>query len=60
VAWRGLRRARWPGGGRGSPARSGDVSKARARAGLREMRIGSECGHGWGSKGAGAWAEQHG
>jgi hypothetical protein len=36
------------------------VSRARARAGLREMRQGSECGHGWGSKGAGAWAERCG
>jgi hypothetical protein len=38
------------GGGRRSPARSGGVSRARARAGLREMRRGSECGHGRGSK----------
>jgi hypothetical protein len=41
------------GGGRGSPAGSGGVRRARARAGLREMRRGSECGHGRGSKGAG-------
>jgi hypothetical protein len=36
------------------------VSRARARAGLREMRRGSECGHGRGSKGARAWAERRG
>jgi hypothetical protein len=41
------------GGGRGSPARSSGVSRERARAGLRELRWGSECGHGWGSKRAG-------
>jgi hypothetical protein len=38
------------GGGRGSPARSDSVGRARAGAGLREMRRGSECGHGRGSK----------
>jgi hypothetical protein len=38
------------GGGCGSPARSDDVSRVRARAGLREMRRGSECGHGRGLK----------
>jgi hypothetical protein len=48
------------GGGRGSPARSGNVSRARTRVGLREMRRGSECGHGRGSKVAGAWAERCG
>jgi hypothetical protein len=54
------------GGGRRSPARSGGVS--RARAGLHEMRRGSECEHGrvvsagtgGAQKGAGAWAEQRG
>jgi hypothetical protein len=40
------------GGGRGSLARSGGVSRALARVGLCEMRRGSECGHGRGSKGA--------
>jgi hypothetical protein len=48
------------GGGRWSPAGSGGVSRARARAGLREMRRGSECGHGQGSKGARAWVERRG
>jgi hypothetical protein len=38
------------GGGRGSPARSGGMSRARARAVLHETRRGSECGHGRGSK----------
>jgi hypothetical protein len=40
------------GGGRGSPARSDDVGRARERAGLCEceMRRGSECGCRWGSK----------
>jgi hypothetical protein len=43
------------GGGRGSSARSGGVG--RARAGLREMRRGSERGRGRGSKRSwGAWA----
>jgi hypothetical protein len=32
------------GGGRGSLARSNGVGRALARAGLREMRRGSECG----------------
>jgi hypothetical protein len=41
------------GGGRGSPARSDDVGRALARAGLREMRRGSECGCGRCSKRAG-------
>jgi hypothetical protein len=36
------------GGGRGSPARSDGVGRALARAGLREMRQGSECGRGRG------------
>jgi hypothetical protein len=36
------------------------VSRARARARLREMRRGSECGHGRGSKGDGMWAERCG
>jgi hypothetical protein len=27
---------------------------------MRELRRGSECGHGWGSKRAGAWAERRG
>jgi hypothetical protein len=36
------------------------VSRARARAGLRELRRGSECGHEWGSKRVGAWAERRG
>jgi hypothetical protein len=31
------------GGGRGTPARSGSVGRARAGAGLHEMRRGSEC-----------------
>jgi hypothetical protein len=38
MAWCGLRRARWPG------------TRARERAGLCEMRRGSECGHWRGSK----------
>jgi hypothetical protein len=38
------------GGGHGSLTMSGGVSRARAGAGLREMRWGSECGHGRGSK----------
>jgi hypothetical protein len=38
------------GGGRGSPARSGGVSRARARVGLREMRRRTECRHGRGLK----------
>jgi hypothetical protein len=38
------------GGGRGTPTRSNGVGRARARAGLCEMRRGSECGHGRGSK----------
>jgi hypothetical protein len=38
------------GGGRGSLTSSGGVSRARARAGRREMRRGSECGRGRGSK----------
>jgi hypothetical protein len=38
------------GGGRGSPARSDGMGRARAGAGLREMRRGSECGRGWGPK----------
>jgi hypothetical protein len=38
------------GGGRGSPARSSGMSRARVRVGLREMRRGSECGHGRGLK----------
>jgi hypothetical protein len=38
------------GGGHGSPVRSGGVSRVRAGARLREMRWGSECGHGRGSK----------
>jgi hypothetical protein len=38
------------GGGRRSPARSGGVSRARARARLRELRRGIECGHGQGLK----------
>jgi hypothetical protein len=45
------------GGGRGSPARLDGVGRARAGAGLREMRQGSECGGGRGSKRSwGAWA----
>jgi hypothetical protein len=36
--------------GRDSPTASGGESKARARVGLHEMRRGSECGHGRGSK----------
>jgi hypothetical protein len=45
------------GGGRGSPARSDGVGRARVGAELREMRWGSKCGRGWGSKRAGgAWA----
>jgi hypothetical protein len=40
-------------GGRGSPARSDGVGRALARAGLREMRRGSECGCGRHSKRAG-------
>jgi hypothetical protein len=46
------------GSGRGSSARSGGVSRARARVGLREMRRGSECGHGWGSKRAGGMGRE--
>jgi hypothetical protein len=38
------------GGGHESTARSDDVGRARERAGLCEMRRGSECGHGRGSK----------
>jgi hypothetical protein len=38
------------GGGRRSLARSDGVGRARAGAGLREMRQGSECGRGRGSK----------
>jgi hypothetical protein len=38
------------GSGRGSPAASGGVGRARERAELCEMRRGSECGHGRGSK----------
>jgi hypothetical protein len=38
------------GGRRGSPVRSDGVGRVRARAGLREMRRGSECGRGSGSK----------
>jgi hypothetical protein len=38
------------GGGRGSPARSDGVDRARTGAGLREMRRGSECGRWRGSK----------
>ena len=38
------------GGGHRSSVRSGGVSRARARAGLREMRRGSECGLRRGSK----------
>jgi hypothetical protein len=34
VAWRGLRRARWPGSGHGSPALSGGMGRARERAEL--------------------------
>jgi hypothetical protein len=41
------------GGGHGSPARSDGVGRALARAGLREMRRGSECGCGRCSKRAG-------
>jgi hypothetical protein len=41
------------GGGRGSLARSNGVGRALARAGLREMRRGSECGCGRCSKRAG-------
>jgi hypothetical protein len=48
------------GGGCGSPARSGGVTRERARAGLCEMRWGSECGHGRGSKRSWAWAERRG
>jgi hypothetical protein len=45
------------GGGHGSPARSDGVGIARAGAGLHEMRRGSECGRGRGSKRSwGAWA----
>jgi hypothetical protein len=45
------------GGEHGSPARSDGVGRARAGAGLREMRRGSECGRGWGSKRSwGTWA----
>jgi hypothetical protein len=41
VAWRGLRRAGWP----GKRARvSGGVGRARERVELCEMRRGSECG----------------
>jgi hypothetical protein len=44
------------GGGRGSPARSDGVGRARAGAGLREMRRGSACGRERGSKRSwGAW-----
>jgi hypothetical protein len=44
------------GGGHGSPARSDGVGRARAGVGLREMRRGSECGRGRGSKRElGAW-----
>jgi hypothetical protein len=38
------------GGGRGTPARSDGMGRARARARLREMGWGSECRHGRGSK----------
>jgi hypothetical protein len=38
------------GGGPESPVRSSGVSRARARVGLREIRRGSECGHGRGLK----------
>jgi hypothetical protein len=48
------------GGRRMSPARSGGLSRARARAGLREMRRGVSAGTGGGSKGAGVWAERRG
>jgi hypothetical protein len=41
------------GGGRGSPARSDGMGRALARAGLHEMRRGSECGCGRCSKRAG-------
>jgi hypothetical protein len=43
-------------GRRGSPVRSDGVGRARAGAGLHELRRGSECGHGRGSKKSwGAW-----
>jgi hypothetical protein len=60
VAWHSLRRARWPGRRARVSGEVWGVSRARARAGLRVMRWGSECGHGRGSKGAGAWAERCG
>jgi hypothetical protein len=45
------------GGERGSPVRSDSMGRARAGAGLREMRRGSECGRRRGSKRSwGAWA----
>jgi hypothetical protein len=50
-------RGEWRGKGLGqaggTPVRSGGVSRARAGAGLREMRWGSECGTGGAQKGAG-------
>jgi hypothetical protein len=46
--------------GHGSPAGSSGVSRARERAGMHELRRGSECGHERGSKRAGAWAERLG
>jgi hypothetical protein len=50
VAWRGLRRARRPHGGHGSPAKLSGVCKARERAGRCEMERGCECRHGRCSK----------
>jgi hypothetical protein len=50
VPWRGLGELDERGGGRGSPVRSDGVGRALAREGLRELRRGSECGRGRGSK----------